>query len=40
MIFNRTQDDITEAFRIRNEKVKNFTELTEDEVEILEKGGK
>ena len=38
MIFNRTQDDITEAFRIRNEKVKNFTELTEDEVEILEKG--
>lgn len=38
MIYNRTQDDINEAIRIRREKVQAFQELTDDEKLILEKG--
>lgn len=38
MIYDRTQTDVTEAVRIRNEKVQSFQELTESEVETLEKG--
>lgn len=38
MIFNRTQEDVNEAIKLRNEKVKNFQELTESEIATLEKG--
>lgn len=38
MIFDRTQNDVNEAIRLREEKIKKFEELTEAEVSILEKG--
>ena len=38
MIFDRTQNDVDTALILRREKVQNFQELTEEEVEILEKG--
>lgn len=38
MIFDRTQNDVDTAIRLRNEKVQKFKELTEEEIGILEKG--
>lgn len=38
MIFDRTQNDVDRAIQLRNEKVKKFKELTQDEVDSLEKG--
>lgn len=38
MITDRTQTDVDEAQRIREEKVKKFLELTESEISILERG--
>lgn len=38
MIFDRTQNDVNEAIRLRREKVQTFQELTDDEIEILERG--
>lgn len=38
MIFDRTQNDVDTAIIIRREKVQNFQELTESEIETLEKG--
>ena len=38
MIFDRTQNDVDTAIRLRREKVQTFQELTESEIVILEKG--
>lgn len=38
MIFDRTQNDVDTAIRLRNEKVQTFQELTESEIATLEKG--
>lgn len=38
MIFDRTQNDVDTAIFLRDTKVKNFEELTESEIVILEKG--
>ena len=38
MIFDRTQEIVDAAKRIRDEKVKNFYELTESDISILERG--
>lgn len=38
MIFNRTQNDVDTAIRLRREKVQTFQELTESEIATLEKG--
>ena len=38
MIFDRTQNDIDAAIRLRNEKVQTFQELTESEIATLERG--
>lgn len=38
MIFDRTVEDAENAIKIRNEKVKNFLELTDEDIEILERG--
>lgn len=38
MIIDRTQYDVDEAKRIRIEKVQSFVELTDEEIEILERG--
>lgn len=38
MIFDRTQNDVDTAIRLRKEKVQTFQELTENEIAILEKG--
>lgn len=38
MIFDRTQNDIDTAVRLRVEKVQKFQELSENEVATLEKG--
>ena len=38
MIFDRTQNDVDTAIILRDTKVKNFQELTESEIAILEKG--
>ena len=38
MIFNRTLEDITDAQEIRANKVQKFLPLTDNEVEILERG--
>lgn len=38
MIFDRTQNDIDTAIRLRNEKVQTFQELTESEIATLERG--
>lgn len=38
MIFDRTQNDVDTAIRLRNEKVQNFKTLTNEEISVLEKG--
>lgn len=38
MIYTRTAVDVSEAMRIRNEKVKTFQELTEGDINTLERG--
>lgn len=38
MIFDRTQNDVDTAIVLRREKVQTFQELTEREIETLEKG--
>ena len=38
MIFDRTQNDVDTAIRLRDTKVKNFEALTESEIATLEKG--
>ena len=38
MIFDRTQNDVDAAIRLRNEKVKKIESLTEEEVKTLERG--
>lgn len=38
MIFDRTQNDVDTAIILRREKVQTFQELTESEIETLEKG--
>ena len=38
MIFDRTQNDVDSAILLRNTKVKNFEELTESDINYLEKG--
>lgn len=38
MIFDRTASDVDKAIKIRNEKVKSFKELSEEDISILEKG--
>jgi hypothetical protein len=38
MIYNRTQADVDAAAKIRAERVQHFVELTDEEIEILEKG--
>lgn len=38
MIFDRSQNDVDAAVSIRKNKVQKFLELTEEEIEILEKG--
>ncbi len=38
MVYDRTQNDVDEAIRIRAEKLQKFFTLTEEEIEILEKG--
>jgi hypothetical protein len=38
VIFDRTQNDVDTAIRLRREKVQTLQELTEDEIATLEKG--
>lgn len=38
MIFDRTHEDVDEAKKIRDEKVKNFKTLSESEINTLERG--
>ena len=38
MIYNRTATDVSLAKRLRAEKVQKFIELTDDEVQTLERG--
>ena len=38
MIFNRTKADVDEAKKIRVQKVQHFDQLTDDEINILERG--
>ena len=38
MIYNRTQKDVDDSIKIRNEKIENFLDLTQTEIETLEKG--
>lgn len=38
MIYNRTQDDITAALAIRENKIKKFLTLTDADIQTLEKG--
>ena len=38
MIYDRTQNDVQNAIKIRLEKVQNFIELNDEEIAILEKG--
>lgn len=38
MIYDRTEYDVLQAKKIRDEKVKTFQELTEEEIAILERG--
>lgn len=38
LVFDRTQKDVENAVKIIKEKVKNFQELTGEEIQILEKG--
>lgn len=38
MIFDRTKEDVSLALKIRDNKIKKFISLTEEETEIIEKG--
>lgn len=38
MIFNRTEKDVKDAILIRDEKIKNFLSLSQEEIDIIEKG--
>ena len=38
MIFDRTQNDVDTAIRLRNEKIKAFEDLTSEEINTLERG--
>lgn len=38
LIYDRTQQDVANAIKIRSEKVQKFQELTEDDIAILERG--
>ena len=38
MIYNRTQNDVNEAIRIRKEKIQSFQELTSSDILALERG--
>ena len=38
MIFDRTQEDVDTAISLRNEKVQTFQELTESDINYLERG--
>ena len=38
MIFDRGQDDVVNAAKIRKEKVQQFQELTQDDIDTLERG--
>lgn len=38
MIFDRTQNDVDTALRLRSEKVQTFKELTESDITTLERG--
>lgn len=38
MIFNRTKIDVENAVKIRDEKIKTFQELTDDDIDVLERG--
>ena len=38
MIFDRTQNDVDTAIRLRKEKVQKFQDLTKEEIAMLEKG--
>lgn len=38
MIFDRGQDDVVNAAKIRKEKVQQFKELTQDDINTLERG--
>jgi hypothetical protein len=38
VIFNRTKNDVENALKIRDEKIKTFQELTDDDIEVLERG--
>jgi hypothetical protein len=38
MIFDRTQEDVDTAIRLRNEKAKKFESLTDEEIISLERG--
>ena len=38
MIFDRSQEDVDTAIRLRNEKVKEFKNLTSEEINTLERG--
>ena len=38
MIFDRTQEDVNAAIYLRDSKVKNFVELTDEDINALERG--
>ncbi len=38
LIYDRTQQDVANAIKIRSEKVQNFSTLTTEEIAILERG--
>lgn len=38
MIFNRTKNDVDNAVKIRDTKIKTFQNLTDDDIEVLERG--
>lgn len=38
MIYDRTQEHVDKAIELRDSKVKTFSELTQDEIDILERG--
>lgn len=38
MIFNRTKTDVENAIKIRDTKIKTFQNLTNDDIEVLERG--
>ena len=38
LIYNRTQQDVENAIKIRSEKVQKFQELSAEDIEVLERG--